>query len=133
MTRYVALFRKEPGSCWGVDFPDVPGCIGAGDTEEDALENARQALQAHLDLLHELGDPIPEPTPLADQPADVTTPEANTIKFVSWINAEPPSRSVRVNISLQERLLHRVDRHAQATGLNRSAFIAAAVERAMRE
>src|SRR5712692_1411881 len=31
---------KEPRSCYGVSFPDVPGCISAGDTLDEAVSNA---------------------------------------------------------------------------------------------
>ncbi len=34
---YVALIHKDPDSCYGVSFPDVPGVISAGDTLDEAL------------------------------------------------------------------------------------------------
>jgi predicted RNase H-like HicB family nuclease len=44
-----------------VSFPDVPGCISAGDTFEDAIENAAEALAGHLALMRADGDAIPVP------------------------------------------------------------------------
>jgi len=38
------LIALEPGTdttAWGVAVPDVPGCFSAGDTMEEAMENAR--------------------------------------------------------------------------------------------
>jgi predicted RNase H-like HicB family nuclease len=29
---YIALVHKDNGTSYGVSFPDVPGCISAGDT-----------------------------------------------------------------------------------------------------
>lgn len=46
-----------------VEFPDLPGCITCGDTEEEALRMARDALALHLYSLEQDGDEIPAPTP----------------------------------------------------------------------
>ena len=38
------MIALEPGTdttAWGVAVPDVPGCFSAGDTMEEAMENAR--------------------------------------------------------------------------------------------
>ena len=48
------LIYLEPGDdthAWGVTVPDLPGCFSAGDTLEDALRNAREAIVLHLDGL----------------------------------------------------------------------------------
>jgi predicted RNase H-like HicB family nuclease len=42
---YIAVIHKEPDSSYGVSFPDVPGVITAGDTIEEALEQAASVLQ----------------------------------------------------------------------------------------
>ena len=61
MTGYIALVHKDEGTSYGVSFPDVPGCISAGDTFEDAVANAAEALAGHLALMHADGDAIPRP------------------------------------------------------------------------
>jgi predicted RNase H-like HicB family nuclease len=66
MTAYVALLRKQPQSDYGVDFPDFPGCITAGETLEDARRMAVKALQLHIEGLIEDGHPIPVPSTLDD-------------------------------------------------------------------
>ena len=30
---------------WSAVFPELPGCASAGDTEEEAIRNAREALE----------------------------------------------------------------------------------------
>jgi predicted RNase H-like HicB family nuclease len=42
--------------------PDVPGCVSAGDTEEETRRNFQEALFCHFDALREIGAPIPEPS-----------------------------------------------------------------------
>jgi predicted RNase H-like HicB family nuclease len=56
---YIALVHKDKATSYGVSFPDVPGCISAGDTFEEAIENASQALAGHLAIMKADGDPIP--------------------------------------------------------------------------
>ena len=70
MRGYVALVHKDEGTSYGVSFPDVPGCISAGDTMEEALANAAEALAGHLALLRKDGDPIPEPREIDSIRAD---------------------------------------------------------------
>jgi antitoxin HicB len=42
---YIALIHKEPDSCYGVSFPDIPGVITGGDTIEEAMEQAAEVLE----------------------------------------------------------------------------------------
>ncbi|MFY9875652.1 MAG: type II toxin-antitoxin system HicB family antitoxin, partial [Rhodomicrobium sp.] len=41
---YPALVDKDAESDFGVSFPDFPGCVSAGETLEDALIGAQEAL-----------------------------------------------------------------------------------------
>ncbi len=61
MAPYIALVHKDEGTSYGVSFPDVPGCIAAGNTFEEAIANAAEALAAHLALMRADGDPLPTP------------------------------------------------------------------------
>src|SRR5437588_9088009 len=61
MPGYIALVHKDEGTSYGVSFPDVPGCISAGDTFEEAIANASEALAGHLALMRSDGDPLPVP------------------------------------------------------------------------
>jgi predicted RNase H-like HicB family nuclease len=61
MPGYIALVHKDDGTSYGVSFPDVPGCISAGDTFEEAVANAADALAGHLALMKADGDPISAP------------------------------------------------------------------------
>jgi predicted RNase H-like HicB family nuclease len=61
MSGYIALVHQDEGTSYGVSFPDVPGCISAGDTFEEAIANASEALTGHLALMRSDGDPLPAP------------------------------------------------------------------------
>ena len=45
MTHYIALIHKDPDSCYGVSFPDIPGVFTGGDTIEEAMQQAVEVLQ----------------------------------------------------------------------------------------
>ncbi|WP_287247548.1 type II toxin-antitoxin system HicB family antitoxin [Mesorhizobium sp.] len=45
MKNYFALVDKDPGSAFGIRFPDIPGCFSAADAAEDIVPNAVEALQ----------------------------------------------------------------------------------------
>jgi predicted RNase H-like HicB family nuclease len=73
MTHYVAIVEEEPGKAVGVWFPDLPGCFSAGDTVEEAMLNARNAIALWADAHTRLARPIPPPRTVAELKAD---PEA---------------------------------------------------------
>ncbi|APD09046.1 MULTISPECIES: type II toxin-antitoxin system HicB family antitoxin [Thermus] len=50
----------EPG-VWLAEVPAVPGVRSDGDTREEAIRNAQEALEAMLEALKAKGLPIPEP------------------------------------------------------------------------
>jgi antitoxin HicB len=45
MPHYIALIHKDADSCYGVSFPDVPGVFTAGDTIDEAMQQASEVLQ----------------------------------------------------------------------------------------
>lgn len=53
---------KEEGGGYLAEFPDLPGCIADGETVEEALHEADNALKAWLATSKEFKDAIPEPT-----------------------------------------------------------------------
>jgi predicted RNase H-like HicB family nuclease len=67
---YIALVHKDKGTSYGVSFPDLPGCISAGDTFEEAIDNASQALAGHLAVMAADGDPIPHAQSLEELKQD---------------------------------------------------------------
>ncbi len=52
---YIAVIHKDEGSDVGVSFPDLPGCVTAGATLEEARVFAAEALALHLEAMAEAG------------------------------------------------------------------------------
>ena len=59
MANYIALLREEPTSDYGVDFPDLPGCLAAGRTLEEARRMAAEALEFHVAGIEEDREALP--------------------------------------------------------------------------
>ncbi len=126
--RYYPAIVEKSSDGYGVFFPDLPGCTSAGATVREAALNAEESLQAHIELSMEHGDAIPEPSTLDEIVVDPDVAEAARI----LIRADPPGRTVRVNITLPEDLLANVDRYAVRTGYSRSGLLAQAVRERLR-
>ena len=126
MTSYIGLIRKDADSDFGVDFPDFPGCVSAGDTLDEARRMAQEALELHVGGMVEDSEKLPAASSLE---AIMTNPEnADAVAFLVNL-PDPADRAVRVNITLPEGLLRRIDERAK----NRSAFLARAAEKALAE
>ena len=128
------MIALEPGTdttAWGVAVPDVPGCFSAGDTMEEAMENARQAIEQHVEVLIEDGVQVPTPRTLAHWQAD---PE-----YAGWVWAVvdvPVEKYLgpaeKINITVPRLVLARIDEYAKTRGMSRSGFLVEAARSAMR-
>ena len=56
---YRVLLRKEPEGGYTVIVPSLPGCVTYGDTIEEAIEAAREAVELYLESLRAHGEEIP--------------------------------------------------------------------------
>lgn len=63
---YIALIRKEPETEYWVDIPDIPGCVSAGKTVDEARASFAEAIDFHIEGMLLEGAPIPEPRLLND-------------------------------------------------------------------
>ncbi len=70
MPHYIAIVEEEQGKAIGVWFPDLPGCLSAGDTLDEAMLNAKEALELWGEAMRESGQNIPPPRSLTELKAD---------------------------------------------------------------
>lgn len=64
MKEYTVIFERGESS-WSAYVPDLPGCIAAADTREAAAELIREAIEFHIEGLKAEGQPVPEPSTVA--------------------------------------------------------------------
>lgn len=116
----------EPGTgttAFGVVVPDLPGCFSAGDTLDEAILNAEEAITLWIDAALDAGETIPAPSAV-----DAVRARAG---FAGWVFAlariDPAvldDTIERINITLPRRILHRIDAKAREAGESRSGYIA---------
>ena len=117
----------EPGNeatAWGVVVPDLAGCFSAGDTLEEAMIQAEDAITGWIETALDDGQAIPPPTRIEELRAAHPEFEGWTWALVKVDPAMLDDTLERVNISLPRRVLRRLDARAKSTGETRSGFIA---------
>jgi predicted RNase H-like HicB family nuclease len=123
MATAIAIVHEQAG-VYGVSFPDFPGAVTTGANLDEAVARAREMLAFHVEGMVEDGEVLPALRTLGEIGADPTLAEALHGGLLVGVPYDPPGRVVRVNISIDERLLEAVDRAAKAARSNRSAFLA---------
>ncbi len=53
---------EEDGGGYLIEFPDLPGCMSDGETEEEAILMGKDAVKAWIETAKELNRPIPQPS-----------------------------------------------------------------------
>ena len=120
---YPIAIEQAPGKAYGVQFPDLPGCFSAGDTLDEAISNAAAAVAFHIEGLLDAGEKIPLPRAIEGHSANPDY--AGMIWAITSVDlAALSGKSKRLNISLPERVLRRIDAAAGKNGESRSGFIA---------
>ena len=123
MTHYVGILDGG-GKNWGVRFPDIDGCVGAGATPEAAVADAARALRDVMGYKRGGGFGLPRARTLDAILAsgEVEAGEA-TVLVPLLLDA---GRSVRANVTFDAGLLDAIDDAATRRGVTRSAFLASA-------
>jgi predicted RNase H-like HicB family nuclease len=126
---YPVYVHKDEGSAYGLTFPDLPGCFSAADELADLPGMAQEAVEVYFE-----GEDMEIPVPSAPEQwiADKRF-RGGYWMLVEIDLAKIHSRPVRLNVSLPEYLVTRIDNYAKAHHLSRSGFLAKAAEREMRE
>jgi antitoxin HicB len=59
--RYTILLDKDPDEGgYVVTVPDLPGCVTQGDTLDEAIAMAKEAISLYIETLIARGKPIPQ-------------------------------------------------------------------------
>ncbi|QIO05948.1 type II toxin-antitoxin system HicB family antitoxin [Acinetobacter shaoyimingii] len=126
----IAVERGSDKEAFGVIVPDIQGCFSAGDTLEEALENAKEAIAGHLEILAEEGEEIPLPSEASNFFDD------EDYKGMVWAVVDVDvsrylGKAEKVNVTLPSRLIHLIDDRVKKDTRykSRSAFLAASAER----
>ena len=62
MCKYeIIIYWSNEDEAFIAEVPELAGCMAHGKTQEDALKNAKEAIQLWIETAKEFGDLIPEP------------------------------------------------------------------------
>ncbi len=128
--KYPVIIHKDDNTGYGVTLPDIPGCFAYGDTQEEAILNIQEAVELYYN-----GEDISEP-PIPSKLEDLLDSDLYTkdsFLYLADIDfAFIAPKTQRVNITVPEYKLIRIDRAAKARGLSRSAFFVDSAEQYIR-
>ena len=121
--RFPIVIHEVDGGGYRVTVPDLPGCRSAGETVDEAMESAREAIAGHVERLLMEGEPIPAPASLQAHHANEDH-RGGVWAIVSTDVSKLSGRARRINISLPARVLAIVDQAAAREGRSRSGLLA---------
>jgi len=121
--RYPIVIEPATDStAFGVVVPDLEGCFSAGDSIDEAISNAAEAIELYLEqAIHDSGT-IPKAKTIDEH---IKNPDYQgwTWAFVETDISKLQSISKRFNITAPERVMQMVDIAAHSAGENRSEFL----------
>lgn len=124
--RYAVVIHKDKKSDYGVTVPDLPGCYSVGPSFEKALENSIEAIECHIEGLLKDGDSIPEPKSIEEHMKNKLY-KNGVWAYVTVDTVKLSGKAKRINITIPELILSKVDLFALKVGKSRSALLTQAV------
>lgn len=118
--------EKDADSSYGVTVPDLPGCFSGGNTIDEAMKGAREAIYLHVATMLELGEFVDLK---ASRIEDLATGEDYLGAIWALVDVDLSKLSTkaeRINITLPSYVLTKVDSYAEARHETRSGFLARA-------
>ena len=103
---YPALCHYEDGGYW-CEFPDLKGCFSQGDSVQEILDNAKEALECHTEYFLENNLDFPPAS-------EITSLHAEGKDFLTYITADLADigKYVRKNVTIPDWLCRRAERAA---------------------
>lgn len=116
---YTAVIHEENGQYWA-EFPDIEGCFTDGETMEDVIVNAQEAMGLHLATLLDSGIKLPTARAITEIDADDgiktfisadpdeyrrdTAAVKKMISLPAWLAKEAEKRDISLSRITQEAL-----------------------------
>lgn len=95
----------DEGSGFLITWPDLPGCMADGATEEEAIENGRDAFLCWMSATADMGDSIPTPK-FKTVAADIAESSGKFVQRVpKSIHAQLAARAKQEGVSLNTLVL----------------------------
>ena len=124
--RFPVYLHRTDSNSWSGFVPDVEGCFFAGSSIDDALSDAFAAIDAHVESLADAGKAIPKAANIEAYIDDEACQDGYWA-FVTIDLSRYEGKAVKLNITLPQNLLSKIDSHVEAHREygSRSGFLAA--------
>lgn len=116
----VYVHKGDDNHAHGAEIPDFPGCFSAADSWDELPGNVQEAIELYCEDEDMV---VPAPTALDELMANGDY-EGGVWVMVDIDTSRLRTKSVRLNVSLPEGLLRRIDDEAKHRHMSRSAFLA---------
>lgn len=124
--KYSVAIHKDADSCFGITIPDIAGCFSAGRTLDEALENTKEAISGHLEVLADEGVLAPKAAPIDDYLSDPDYLGA-TWAYVDIDVSSFLGKTEKTTVTLPKLLMKKIDGVVSAgSAKSRSSFLAEA-------
>jgi len=129
--QFPIAIHKDDNSVYGVIVPDIAGCHSWGNTLNEAIGNAKEAIYSHIETLLEYGEIVDFTASEIEslRTKDEFTDAIWAIVDIDMSKLDPTPE--RVNISLPRFLLHNIDQYTKSHHETRSGFLARAAMQAL--
>lgn len=109
---YTAKLTKEKDGGYSVSFPDLDGCFTQGDTLEEALENAREAMELTLEDVFD-GEPLPASKTKANESKGLyrieVDPELSVALQVAAARGKVPQTAIAQKMGMTKQAYQRLE------------------------
>lgn len=83
-----------------VEFPDLPGVLTCGDTEEEAYRNANEALGLHLFGMEEDNESIPSPSKVKELSVDKNQAVVLVFVFMPLVRSRVKRATIKKTLTI---------------------------------
>ncbi|MBG0791853.1 MAG: type II toxin-antitoxin system HicB family antitoxin [Desulfovibrionaceae bacterium] len=126
--QYVALFTEEKHG-FSVEFPDFPGCVTCGDTLDEAVDHAFEALAVFAEELAGQGGELPEPLTKKQL---LALPEHAGKKAINVTVNGDGTDFEEFEMVMHAHLLGRIEKYCGQHGVSPADFLAVAAREAIK-
>lgn len=122
MRYYLGVAEEGPNN-WSISFPALPGVVTTGETFGELVAHASDAIASAIEAMQEDGIPIP-----GDIDGAPDAHEFNRLDYtdpcIVMVGVEAGGRALRINVTMDEALVARLDRQAERMHATRSSLLA---------
>ena len=126
--QYVALFDEDKHG-FSVEFPDFPGCVTCGDTLDEAVDHAHEALAVFVEDMLEQKLELPAPS---TKKAVTALPGAAGRKAINITVNGDGTDFEEFEVVMHAHLLDRIEKYSKLHGVSPADFLAVAAREAIK-